>query len=341
MWQTSGQHHHSPIDAVIDDRYRILSLAGKGNFASVYKARDLKTGGNVAVKMLGWDYVEDAKTEKMMLKHILEADKKGNKKIIRLRASFMWRDKCCLVMQLLGPSLSKRRFGVKPGFVKRQEVQNLAKQMAETLTFLHGRCALIHTDLKPDNILVDDPSSPGLGNSWTIGDFGNSAFHIEGRDGTSLITTRPYRSPEVLTKKGWKHPTDMWSLGCILYEVYIGKPLFGVSSGDALHISLITEKLGAIPGVNYPAPYPPVKTSYLENHVGHDSEFLDLLKGLLTYQPMKRLRAKEMCKHPFVLNLHSVKQESGHLTGGLVCGSHVPPPPIISRGTSYAMEVTA
>eukprot|EP01059_Diplonema_ambulator_P023655 TRINITY_DN3919_c0_g1_i1.p1 TRINITY_DN3919_c0_g1~~TRINITY_DN3919_c0_g1_i1.p1 ORF type:complete len:339 (+),score=111.83 TRINITY_DN3919_c0_g1_i1:185-1201(+) len=338
MW-SHGHHHHQsdPADAVLDDRYKVLNLAGKGHFASVYKARDLKTGGHVAVKVLGWEYVEDAKTEKAILKHIMEADRKGNKKILRLKASFMWRDKCCLVMQLLGPSLSKKRFGVKQGFVKRHEIQNLARQLAETLTFLHGRCALIHTDLKPDNILVDDPSAPGLGSDWTIGDYGNSAFHIEGRDGTSLITTRPYRSPEVITKRGWKHPTDMWSLGCILFEVYIGKPLFGINSGDSLHITLITEKLGAIPGVNYPPPQPPAKTSYLESYFTHDPEFLDLLKGLLTYQPMKRLRAKEMCKHPFCINVPRMGTQS---QDHLVTHAHLPPPPIITRG-SYAMEVTA
>ena len=298
----SPAYHRSAsasLSNLVGSRYRLDCMVGKGHFASVYRATDVKTGNAVAVKILGFQYTEDARIEQVILQRLGEADKKGKKKVVKLFDAFSWHTKFCLVMPLLGDPLSRRRFGVHEGHVRRSSLQLLAKQLAEALTFIHGKCALVHTDLKPDNILCDSNNAPGLGHGWTIADFGNSFFHIEGKDGTSLITTRPYRSPEVLTKRGWRHPTDMWSVGCILYEVYVGRALFGVNSGDPAHISLITSKLGAIPGVPYAGLPPPRHTTYLSARFGDDPEFLDLLTGLLEYDPTKRLRAKEMCKHPF------------------------------------------
>ena len=284
----------------MNNRYKLEHVVGKGHFASVYKAHDTASHASVAIKMLGWEYMEDARAEQVILQRINEADKKGRKKVVKLLAAFTHQNYFCFVMPLLGDSLSKRRFGLREGNVQRAQLQLLAKQLAEALTFIHGKCALVHTDLKPDNILLDDNTSRGIGNGWTIADFGNAFFHIEGKDGTSLITTRPYRSPEVITKRGWRHPTDMWSLGCILYEVYVGRPLFGVNSGDQQHIALITSKLGAVPGVSYEAATrPPSRTSYFKMRFSDDPEFLDLLTGLFAYEPTQRLRAKEMCKHPF------------------------------------------
>ncbi|KAJ9452840.1 Serine/threonine-protein kinase AFC1 [Diplonema papillatum] len=283
---------------ILDSRYQLLSVAGKGHFATVFKARDNLSNCHVAVKTLSREYAEHARMEQIILRTVEEADKKRKKKVVHLLDAFIARDKYCLVLEMLGPALSSRTFGVASGAVSREGVALLARNMAEALTFIHGKCALVHTDIKPDNILLDAlPTKPGLGPGFSLADFGNAAFQ-GASNGTSLITTRPYRSPEVVLQRGWRHATDLWSLGCVLFEVYTGKHLFSVHNDDA-HIAAMTSKLGAIPGLSYQTA-PPVATRYLEKHFPHDPEFLDLMRGLLTYNPAQRLRGKEMCKHRFV-----------------------------------------
>ena len=282
-----------PSTALLHGRYCIKSLIGKGHFAKVYRAVDVRDGREVAIKVLGQKYTEGAKIERMILKTLGTADPKMKRKFVRHFDDFSWRQCCCIVMSLHGLPLSKRKLGVKQGHFPRSHLVLLARQLAEALTFIHGRCALIHTDLKPDNILQDHDGG------WVIGDFGNSFFHIEGEYGTDLITTRPYRSPEVVIRKAWKHPTDMWSVGCILYEVFTGDLLFNTSNGDSSHISMMTSKLGPIPGLRYKGTVFPENT-YLSTKLGCDSQLLHLVRSLLEYEPTERMRAKEMSKHPFV-----------------------------------------
>eukprot|EP00659_Diplonema_papillatum_P002796 gene2796-4372_t len=196
---------------ILDSRYQLLSVAGKGHFATVFKARDNLSNCHVAVKTLSREYAEHARMEQIILRTVEEADKKRKKKVVHLLDAFIARDKYCLVLEMLGPALSSRTFGVASGAVSRE---------------------------------------------------------------------------------------DLWSLGCVLFEVYTGKHLFSVHNDDA-HIAAMTSKLGAIPGLSYQTA-PPVATRYLEKHFPHDPEFLDLMRGLLTYNPAQRLRGKEMCKHRFV-----------------------------------------
>eukprot|EP01060_Flectonema_neradi_P015131 TRINITY_DN21807_c1_g1_i1.p1 TRINITY_DN21807_c1_g1~~TRINITY_DN21807_c1_g1_i1.p1 ORF type:complete len:326 (+),score=61.61 TRINITY_DN21807_c1_g1_i1:59-1036(+) len=290
------QSADSRSSTLLNGRYCVKGTIGKGHFGKVYRAVDAKDGNkDVAIKVLGQRYSDGAKIERMILRTLANADPKMKRKFVRHFDDFGWNKCSCIVMSLHGPPLSKRKLGVMQGHFPRSHLVLLARQLAEALTFIHGRCALIHTDLKPDNILQDHDGG------WVIADFGNSFFHIEGEYGTDLITTRPYRSPEVVIRKAWKHPTDMWSVGCILYEVFTGEMLFNTSNGDSAHIGMMTAKLGPIPGLKYKGqPMFSKAGSFLQSKLGSDAQLLNLVKMLLEYEPTDRLRAKEMSKHPFV-----------------------------------------
>lgn len=126
-------------------------------------------------------------------------------------------------------------------------VQDFARQMLEALSFLHSM-KLVHTDLKPENVLLIDagytvqqvgkkkvriPKSSRI----KLIDFG-CATYDDDKHKSDLIATRQYRAPEVIVGMSWSYPSDIWSIGCIIAELYSGDQLFETHS-NMEHIALI------------------------------------------------------------------------------------------------------
>lgn len=108
------------------------------------------------------------------------------------------------------------------------------------MNFLH-QIKLTHTDLKPENILFVDSSYDThmdtrktkprevhtvRNSSVRLIDFGSATFDDEHH--STIVSTRHYRAPEVILELGWKQPCDVWSIGCIIFELYLGITLFQV-----------------------------------------------------------------------------------------------------------------
>lgn len=92
------------------------------------------------------------------------------------------------------------------------------KQLLTSIYFLHTHCNIVHADLRPQNIFVDKC------NNLYVCDFDNASFL---NDETAYLTnTVPYRSPEILMSLEWDNSCDIWSIGCILYEIITKKTLF-------------------------------------------------------------------------------------------------------------------
>ena len=98
-------------------------------------------------------------------------------------------------------------------------IRRFTKQLLSTLVLLHGR-KVIHCDLKPENVLLAHPMHSEI----RVIDFGSSCF--ENEKVYTYIQSRFYRSPEVILGMSYGMPIDMWSLGCILAELYTGYPIF-------------------------------------------------------------------------------------------------------------------
>jgi dual-specificity kinase/CDC-like kinase len=156
----------------------------------------------------------------------------------------------CMVFESLGPSLYD--------FLKRHNyqpfpmacVQDFAVQLLETLEFLHS-FRLIHTDLKIENILLMNNREVNYGNQRVpestkikLIDFGGACYDSEKK--SSVINTRQYRAPEVILGVGWSMPSDIWSLGCILAELYQGELLFATHD-NIEHLALIERVIGNFP----------------------------------------------------------------------------------------------
>jgi len=158
-------------------------------------------------------------------------------------------------------------------------------------------------------------------------DFGSTTF--EDQDHTSVVSTRHYRAPEVILGLGWNYPCDIWSVGCILVELCSGETLFQTHE-NLEHLAMMERVLGPLPHhmikksdrryvkyfrhgtrLNWPEGASsresiravrklPKLRDLIMQHVDHSAGlFIDLLQGLLKFEPSERLKASEALRHPF------------------------------------------
>eukprot|EP00658_Telonema_sp_P-2_P019566 TRINITY_DN17724_c0_g1_i4.p1 TRINITY_DN17724_c0_g1~~TRINITY_DN17724_c0_g1_i4.p1 ORF type:complete len:408 (-),score=89.59 TRINITY_DN17724_c0_g1_i4:235-1458(-) len=289
---TSGAHASAPPGTLIANRYEVIKQAGTGNFARVFECIDRRTGQPVAVKLLKRGYERDADFECDILKAINKHDVAEAQNCVKLIEKTTWNGIATIVFNLKGAPLRNATFPFESRAVAR-----LAADIGTALDFLHFSVRAVHTDLKPENILAELPDSKYEA-KWSICDLGSASFYTSRLD-TDLITTRPYRAPEVVMNKGWSYPADTWSLGCILYEVRTGRKLFDCHT-DADHLAMMEQRLGPVPG-HYGRARTTSRCKLLKDELAHeDPEYLDLLFSLLHYDPARRIKCRDVAHHPYV-----------------------------------------
>lgn len=106
-------------------------------------------------------------------------------------------------------------------------VRSYSQQLFLALKLLK-RCNILHADIKPDNILVNESKLV-----LKLCDFG-SASHVADNDITPYLVSRFYRAPEIILGFGYDFGIDMWSVGCTLYELYTGKIMFSGKSNNQM-----------------------------------------------------------------------------------------------------------
>ncbi|KAG1445555.1 hypothetical protein G6F56_009872 [Rhizopus delemar] len=143
-------------------------------------------------------------------------------------------------------------------------VKRFATQILTSLTLL-GENNIIHCDLKPENILLKHPEKSGI----RVIDLGSSCFVNERV--YSYIQSRFYRAPEVVLGMEYGLPIDMWSTGCILAELYTGRPLF-----------------------------PGEKALKRSNNDAFDRDFADFISKCLTWEPSERMTPEQAFNHPWL-----------------------------------------
>ena len=224
------------------NRYLILDVLGQGTFGQVVKCQNLKTQEVVAVKVVKnrTAYFNQSMMEVSVLDLLnTKLDKNDDHHLLRLKDTFIHRQHLCLVFELLSVNLYE--------LIKQNQFRGLsttlvrvfAQQLLNGLTLLN-KARLIHCDLKPENILLKNLESPII----KIIDFGSACD--ERQTVYTYIQSRFYRSPEVLLGLPYSSAIDMWSLGCIVVELFLGLPLFPGSS-EYNQVSRITEMLGMPP----------------------------------------------------------------------------------------------
>lgn len=200
-------------------KYVVLDLLGSGTFGQVVKCQNLANQLIVAVKVVKSKpaYLNQSLSEVKLLEFLNQNSRSNS--FIRLLDTFMHREHLCLVFEILGLNLYE--------LIKQNQFHGLSMKLVKSLTRqLLDACAqlkgfqMIHCDLKPENILLCQPDKPEI----KVIDFGSACFTR--RTIYSYIQSRFYRSPEVILGLPYTELIDMWSLGCIVGELFLGLPMF-------------------------------------------------------------------------------------------------------------------
>ncbi|KAF8923114.1 hypothetical protein BGZ58_003340 [Dissophora ornata] len=202
-------------------RYEILDMLGKGSFGQVAKCYDHKTGEYVAIKIIRNKkrFHCQALVEVKILSNLTKWDPEDKHNLIRMTENFYFRNHLCIASELLSINLyefikSNSFQGFSLGLIKR-----FCTQLLQSLELL-SKHNVVHCDLKPENVLLKHPTKSSI----KVIDFGSSC--LENEKVYTYIQSRFYRSPEVILGMSYNMAIDMWSLGCILAELYAGYPLF-------------------------------------------------------------------------------------------------------------------
>lgn len=174
-----------------------------------------------------------------LLEHIKKHDHEDKKNIVRIKEHFYWRNHLWISFEMLSINLydylrSNHYQGMSISLIRR-----IAIQVLISLDFLKQH-NIVHWDLKPENILLRKITKSGI----KLIDFGSSCF--EDKSIYTYIQSRFYRAPEVLLGITYSTAIDMWSFGCILFELFTGYPLFA-GEDEAEQVQLIMEIKGVPP----------------------------------------------------------------------------------------------
>ncbi|KAK6588405.1 hypothetical protein RS030_5703 [Cryptosporidium xiaoi] len=330
-------YYVSYIGEVIGNKYKVCSNSiGKGVFSSVIKCTNLNTRNEVAIKIIRLnDMMKSAGEKEFEMLKLL----RGTPNVVQVQESFIHQGHFCIVFEWLNETLKSCMNKVSKHNISK--VRNLAKQIFVGIKHIHDK-GYIHTDIKPDNILVDSERM-----NFKISDFGNAIKESEAAPASYLVS-RFYRPPEVIigSLTPFRKSVDIWSIGCVLYECFTGNVLFkGKSNNDM--IKLIIELRGNFPkkmlkqGVfsrnHFSSDFEKLiwknrqdMTQFINNsksdltifqsisiNIQNKKELFsdmeitlikrlsNLIEKCLVIDPKKRISAKEALEHPFFSDLSS------------------------------------
>ncbi|MEW6730882.1 MAG: serine/threonine-protein kinase [Acidobacteriota bacterium] len=240
-----------PWPLIINDKYRIDALIGRGGMSSVYRATQLELARSVAIKILLPELLTDTAGPERMRREALASARIDHPNVVTIYDyGTLTSGAGYLVMKLLrGHALSKeiRLYGL----LSFERVFNIMLQICSAIDTAH-RMGVVHCDLKPDNIILEETDS---GDTVQILDFGIAKLRESnkqpsrhsGQLTTGVIFGTPlYMSPEQSESREIDFRTDIYSLGVILYEMLTGRvPFTGNSSAEVARLHL-----------NQPAPPP-------------------------------------------------------------------------------------
>ena len=212
---------------VIEKRYRILGLLGKGGMGEVYRADDLKIGSPVALKFLPEALSRDAAALDRFLGEVRTARRVSHPNVCRVHDVGESGGQHFLSMEYIdGEELASllRRIGRLPG----DKALEIARQICAGLAAAH-ESGVLHRDLKPANVMID-----GRGRA-RITDFGLAGL-AGSFEGGEIAGTPAYMAPEQLRGGKIDERTDIYALGLVLYEIFTGKRAFadGATLGEIL-----------------------------------------------------------------------------------------------------------
>ncbi|CAB4055752.1 CDK2 [Lepeophtheirus salmonis] len=273
------------------DCFQKIEKIGEGTYGVVYKAKDKVTNQFVALKKIRLE-TECEGVPSTAIREISVLKELDHPNVVQLLEVVHSDQKLYLVFEFLNKDLKKQLDdmeisdrSVQPG-LSEDLAKSYLRQLLDGIAYCHSH-QVLHRDLKPQNLLLDNAGVIKLA------DFGLArAFSVPTRPHTHEVVTLWYRAPEILLgAKTYSTPVDVWSLGCIFAEMLTKRALFpGDSEIDQLFVY-------SVPWPVFPRWEPQSLKSVMPSNLC--SEGMDIFLKLLTYDPRKRISARDALKHPY------------------------------------------
>ena len=257
--------------------FQKLKLLGKGSFGEVYLVKFKKNNKLYAMKILDKNDIiekhqeEHTKIERDLLTRI------NCPFIVNIKFAFQDKDNLYIITEFMqGGELffhlhKEKRF-------KDEKAKFYIIEIILAIEYLHKN-KMLYRDLKPENVLID------TNGHIKLTDFGLSKIIQKPKEKAYTICGTPqYLAPEVLSDKGYDCTVDWWSLGCVLYELLVGRSPFRILLGDSLNEDFYKKKI------------------LIPDYVSDEAQ--DLITKLLIINPLKRLGygedgANKIKQHPY------------------------------------------
>ena len=228
---SEGAHTDFGPGQVLDGRYRLDAVLGRGAYGEVYRATQLAVGRPVAVKVLLDERAQDARSVTRFEREARALAALNHPHVVQLVDFGKWHGGFYLVMELLtGQSLGE--IIARDGPFPLVRARDITLQLLGALDAAHS-AGVVHRDLKPSNVVLC--RFGGREDFVKLLDFGIAKVqHVSGQadltQADSVVGTPRYLSPEQASSVMVTAQSDLYSLGVLVYEMLTGAPLFGVDS---------------------------------------------------------------------------------------------------------------
>jgi len=306
------------VEQHILERYELAQKLGKGAYGIVWKAIDKKYKQTVAVKKVFDAFHNATDAQRTYREVIFLQELNGHENIIRLRNIIKAENNKDLYL-VFDHMEADLHHVIRANILEEIHKQYVVYQLLKGMKYIHS-ADLIHRDLKPSNILINSDCQIKLA------DFGLARSVASTAEDTNIkltdyVATRWYRAPEILLgSTKYSKAVDMWSVGCILAELIVGKAIFqGTSTLN--QIEKVLELIGKpkpedIDSVESPhaatilSSINVTKKKSFQSFFANASELaLDFLRKLLVFNPNNRLTVEEALKHKYLEQFSSPEEE--------------------------------
>uniref|UniRef100_A0A8C4WJ52 Serine/threonine-protein kinase PLK4 n=1 Tax=Gopherus evgoodei TaxID=1825980 RepID=A0A8C4WJ52_9SAUR len=276
--------------------FKVGNLLGKGSFAGVYKAISLKTGLEVAIKMIDKKAMHKAGMVQRVQNEVKIHCQLKHPSILELYNYFEDSNYVYLILEMCHNGEMSRYLKNRMKPFSEEETRHFMHQIITGMLYLHSH-GILHRDLTLSNLLLTSNMN------IKIADFGLATqLKMPHEKHYTMCGTPNYISPEIATRSAHGLESDVWSLGCMFYTLLIGKPPFDTDT--------VKNTLNKVVLADYEMP------TFLSG------EAQDLVHRLLRKNPADRLSLSSVLDHPFMSRYNSARsKDSGTVEDSMDSGN--------------------
>jgi len=256
------------------DNYQVSNLLGKGGFASVYRAKCISTGQDVAIKMVDKKQMAAAGMSGRVRQEVAIHSRLKHPSILNLITFLEDENYVYLVLELCENGELARFLKQNNTVFSEQDARTVFTQVVSGTLYLHSH-GIMHRDLTLANLMLTRDMDV------KIGDFGLATVVSRGGERHMTMCGTPnFISPEVATRSSHGLEADVWGLGCLLYTVLVGRPPFDTAGVRSTLTKVVMADFSLPDSLS--------------------SDVKDLIKALLKKNPAERMKLQEIMEHPWL-----------------------------------------